>query len=62
MRRAVDRSAAALTDPEPIRSLHRQFTDIGEFGHHVVDSTQLSPQATMDAIRHGLAEGTYRLP
>jgi predicted kinase len=61
LRRAADRADPALTDAEPIRSLHRQFTDIGEFGRHVVDSTQLSPQATMDAVRRGLAEGTYRL-
>ena len=62
LRRAVDRGGPALTDSEPIRSLYRQFTDIGEFGRHVIDSTELSPQATMDAIRHGLAERTYLLP
>jgi hypothetical protein len=27
LRRAVSRASHALTDPEPIRSLHRQFTD-----------------------------------
>jgi hypothetical protein len=41
--------------------LHRQFTGIGEFEAHVIDSTLLSPQATADAVWHGLAEGTYRL-
>jgi hypothetical protein len=61
MRRAAGRAGDALTDPEPIRSLHRQFTGIGEFEAHVIDSTMLSPQATADAVRHGLAEGTYRL-
>ncbi len=61
LRRAVSRDDHALTDPEPIRSLHRQFTDIGVFEGHVLDSTQLSPQATVDAVLHGLAEGTYRL-
>jgi adenylate kinase family enzyme len=61
LRRAVSRTGHALTDAEPIRSLHRQFTDIGVFERHVLDSTQLSPQATADAVLQGLAEGTYRL-
>lgn len=61
VRRAVSRTSHALTDPEPIRSLHRQFTDISGFEGHVLDSTQLSPEATTDAILHGLAEGTYHL-
>jgi tRNA uridine 5-carbamoylmethylation protein Kti12 len=62
LRRATDRGGPALADPEPIWSLHRQFSDIGDFGRHVIDSTQLSPQATMDAVRRGLDEGTYLLP
>ena len=61
LRRAVSRDDHALTDPEPICSLHRQFTNIGVLEGHVLDSTQLSPQATADAVLHGLAEGTYRL-
>jgi adenylate kinase family enzyme len=61
LRRAVSRASHALTDPEPIRSLYRQFTDIGAFEGHVLDSTRLSPQATANAVLHGLAEGTYRL-
>jgi hypothetical protein len=62
VRRAVSRTSHALTDPEPIRSLHRQFTDISGFEGHVLDSTQLGPQATTDAILHGLAEGAYLPP
>jgi adenylate kinase family enzyme len=61
LRRAASRDDHALTDPEPIRSLHRQFTGIGVFEGHVLDSTQLTPQATADAVLHGLAEDTYRL-
>ena len=60
--RAASRADGALTDPEPIRSLHRQFTDVGEFERHVLDSTRLSPQATADAVGQGLADGLYRLP
>ena len=61
LRRAVSRTDLALTDPEPIRSLHRQFTDIGGYEKHVLDSTRLSPQATVDTVLHGLAGGTYHL-
>ncbi len=61
LRRAVNRTDPALTDPEPIRSLHRQFTDIGGYEKHVLDSTRLSPQATADTVLHGLAGGTYHL-
>ena len=61
LRRAVSRTDHALTDPEPIRSLHRQFTDIGEYEKHVLDSTRLSPQATANTVLHGLAGGAYHL-
>lgn len=61
LHRAVSRHDHALTDPEPIRSLHHQFTDIGAFERHVLDSSQLSAPATADAVLHGLAEGTYHL-
>jgi hypothetical protein len=61
LRRAASRDSHALTDPEPIRSLHHQFTGIGAYEGHVLDSTQLTPQATADAVLHGLSEDTYRL-
>ena len=61
LRRASARGDQALTDPDPIRSLHRQFTNLGLYEPHVLDSTRLTPQATVTTIRHGLTEGTYRL-
>jgi len=61
LHRAVSRGDHALTDPEPIRSLHHQFTDVGAFERHVLDSSQLGAQATADAVLRGLAEGTYHL-
>ncbi len=59
--RAASREHRGLTDPGPIRSLHRQFTGIGAFETHVLDSTLLSPQATADTVRRGQAGGVYRL-
>lgn len=61
VRRASGRGDQALTDPEPIRSLHSQFTDLGPYEPHVLDSTHLTPQATTATVRHGLTTGTYRL-
>ena len=61
VRRAVARGGEALTDPEPVRSLYRQFTGLGPYEPHVLDSTHLTPQATATALRHSLPQGTYRL-
>jgi predicted kinase len=60
-RRAVGRGGDALTDLDPIRSLHGQFTGIGALERHVLDSTELTAEGTADAIRRGLADGSYLL-
>jgi predicted kinase len=60
--RATERRAGdALTDPGPIRSLHVQFADLGQFEPHALDSTGLTPRATAAAVRHGLVANRYRL-
>jgi gluconate kinase len=61
LHRAVSRSDEALTTPEPVRSLHRQFSDLGVYEGHTLDSTRLDPETTADAVLHGLGEGTYLL-
>ena len=61
VRRASARGDQALTNPDPIRSLHRQFTNLGPYEPHVLDSTHLTPQATAATLRHALPQGTYRL-
>jgi len=61
LRRARRRPSHALTNPGPIRQLHREFTDIGAYERHVFDNTWLEPQATADAVLRGLAEGAYYL-
>jgi len=61
LRRARRRPSHALTDPGPIRQLHREFTDIGAYERHVLDNTWLEPQAAADAVLGGLAEGAYYL-
>ena len=62
LRRATARSAAALTDPEPVRSLHSQFANLGSLERHALDSTGLTADATASVVRQGLAAGRFALP
>lgn len=59
LERATSRTDDALTDPEPIRSLHRQFSNLGGYEAHVLDSTALTAEATADGVLRGIARGTY---
>lgn len=60
--RATTRTAAdALTDPEPIRSLHQQFTALGAYEPHTLDSTTLTPEATAATVLQGMERGAYLL-
>jgi chloramphenicol 3-O-phosphotransferase len=59
--RAVARGDRALTDPEPIRSLYKQFSHVGSLGQHVLDSTELDPAATAASVVQGLKAGVYLL-
>jgi len=61
LHRATSRSDGALTDPAPVLSLVRQFSDLGAYEGHALDSTQLGPQSTAEAILRGLAGDTYLL-
>lgn len=62
LHRAVSRTSAdALTDPEPIDALHRQFADLGPLEPHVLDSTGLDAATTADAVLRDVARGRYRL-
>ncbi|SDN31933.1 AAA family ATPase [Allokutzneria albata] len=60
--RAVARGEDALTEEEPVRELHRQFADLGEWEHHAVDSADLDADATATVVLAGIARGAYRLP
>lgn len=61
LERATSRADDALTDPEPIRSLHGQFSNLGAYEAHVLDSTSLTAEATADSILQGVATGAYLL-
>ncbi|WP_247484219.1 AAA family ATPase [Streptomyces sp. XM4011] len=59
--RATARSGDALTDPGPVRALHGQFSDLGGYEAHVLDSTGLTAEATADRVLRGLARGAHLL-
>ncbi len=59
--RAAGRGGQALTDREPVLSLHRQFAELGGLEAHALDSTGQSAASTAHAVRRGLAAGSYLL-
>ncbi|MGW4349067.1 AAA family ATPase [Streptomyces sp. NPDC004690] len=61
LERAAGRTGAALTDPEPVRSMYGQFGDLGGYEAHVLDSTGLTAEATAGRVLDGLARGAYLL-
>ncbi|MFJ8753936.1 AAA family ATPase [Streptomyces sp. NPDC102441] len=61
LERATSRTGDVLTDPEPIRSLHGQFSNLGAYEAHVLDSTSLTAEATGDSVLQGVATGAYLL-
>jgi hypothetical protein len=55
------RGGGTLTDPEPISALHKQFSMLGEFENHVIDTVGHSPNETLSAVQAGLVSGRFRL-
>ncbi|MFI8505094.1 AAA family ATPase [Streptomyces sp. NPDC085524] len=61
MERATGRTGDALTDPEPIRSMHARFRDMGAYEANVLDSSSLTAGVTAASILQSLARGAYLL-
>lgn len=61
LERATTRTGDALTDPAPIRSLYDQFRRLGIYKDHVLDSSNLTAEATADIVLQGIAQGAYLL-
>lgn len=59
LERATARIGDALTDPGPIRSMYGQFGNLGVYETHVLDSSNLTAEATADSILQGIARGSY---
>ena len=45
----------------PISALHQQFSMLGEFENHVIDTIGHDPDDTFAAVRAGLVSGRFRL-
>jgi adenylate kinase family enzyme len=59
LRRAQARGAAELTDAGPVLDLHRQFSDLATFESHVVDSSALDPEQTVEAVLKAVGGGAH---
>jgi hypothetical protein len=55
------RGGNTLTDPEPIRALHQQFSALGELEKHVINTAGHSRDDTLREVRAALAVGIFRL-
>jgi hypothetical protein len=61
-RRAVRREGPAdLTDPHPVAAMYSAFEDLGVFEANVVDTSDLSVEATLQALQAGMTRGQFRL-
>lgn len=58
--RGTGRGPGSLIDDEPIRFMWEQFAELGEHEQHVVDTTDIDAESSVDAVldaaqKHGLA-------
>lgn len=62
LRRARGRSARQLHESGPIRGVHRQFGQLGDLERHVLDTSALTAEQTIEALEAALGAGRLRLP
>lgn len=59
--RAMSRAKDALTDPDPVRFMWKQFADLGEWEASVLDTTGQSAADSLQVLRARLERGDFRL-
>jgi gluconate kinase len=63
LRRAVGRPGPrALTDTAVVADLWRKFSQLGELETHVIDTTDLDVDQTVQAVNDAMASADYLLP
>jgi predicted kinase len=55
------RGGDSLSDADIVRSLHTEFSDLGEYEDHVLDVGGLEPAGTVKAVLEAVTSGGYRL-
>jgi hypothetical protein len=59
--RAVERTDGGLNERGTVLKMHEEFSSLGEFERHVVDSSAMSTEETAVALRSGWDAGRFRL-
>jgi predicted kinase len=59
--RAAHRPEHPLQDLAVVTQMHAAFADLGPLEHHVIDSTDLTPEATLAEVRARLRSGALTL-
>lgn len=59
--RAMVRDDMPMPEDGPVRKMYEEFSSLGEFERHVIDTSDLDAQATADAVRKRLEGGTLTL-
>jgi chloramphenicol 3-O-phosphotransferase len=61
IQRCRERGGDTLTDPEPITSLYRQLSSLGQLERHVLPTDGHSREATLSAVVQAVQSGEFRL-
>jgi chloramphenicol 3-O-phosphotransferase len=59
--RATRRGLDALTDLPPIRHMYREFSALGPYESHVIDSSHLTPEETAKEVAGAVLDGRMSL-
>ena len=59
--RATTRDEMPIPEEGPIRKMYEEFSDLGAFEHHVIDTSDLDVQATFDEVRQRFVSGSLTL-
>jgi predicted kinase len=59
--RATSRRPPAMTDPQVVTFMWRQFAQLTDYSEHVVDTTRMNIDEALSFIRIGLDAGDFRL-
>lgn len=60
-RRARERAERPVADYTHLRPLYAQMSEMGKLERHVIETSHLSIEDTLRAIRAGMEDGRYRL-